>query len=164
MSNLQTARAAIKAEIDYARQGLNFYQSRIEVLEQTLSQLEDVNTDEAGTSKRGRKAGSGRRGAKASAGQEGKGRRGRKAAADTAATTAGELPYTGGDYWLNLISAEPRTAAEVLRASIDSLGFEPNKAQVQKLRQRLTAALQLMLQASKIRDQGSGRERRYVRA
>jgi len=159
MSNLQSAKAAIKAEIDHARQGLDFYRERVEVLEQTLARLDEVSVPQEGIGRgRGRKAADSQpAGGKST---RGGGRKRRAAAADGGDA---DLPYTGGDYWLNLVGGDPRTAAEILRAAIDSLGFTPSKAQVQKLRQRLTAALQLMLQAKKIQDNGSGRERRYFR-
>jgi hypothetical protein len=156
MSNLQSAKSAIKAEIDHARKGLDYYKSRVEILEQALTQLEHPGVPERGTRTRRAKAGGHAKSAEASRPRKGR-RPGRPAA------SAHELPYTGGDYWLDLISNEPHSAAEILKMSAGSLGFEPDKAQIQKLRQRLTAALQALLQAGKIKDSGSGRDRRYVK-
>jgi hypothetical protein len=155
MSNLQSAKSAIKAEIIHARQGMDYYKSRVEILEQALTQLENAGAPERASGARAKS----RRGAEAAAAS--RPRRGRRPGKQ--ATGAHELPYTGGDYWLNLISDEPRSAAEILKASVGSLGFEPEKAQIQKLRQRLTAALQALLQAGRIKDSGAGRERRYVK-
>ncbi|HYD82061.1 MAG TPA: hypothetical protein VEC06_19835 [Paucimonas sp.] len=159
MSNLQSAKSAIKAEIAHAKEGLNFYKSRVEILEQTLSQLDSVGAPETTPASRGRKA---RKHAQAPAsnGRTGRQRRGRKAQAEAGQ----ELPFTGGDYWFNLIGDEPRSAAEILKAAVDSLGFEPSKEQVQKLRQRLTPALQGLLETKRIQDSGAGRERRYFLA
>lgn len=162
VSNLQSAKSAIKAEIAHARQGLDFYKSRVEILEQALDQLEHAASPEPAGGMRGTK----RRGRKSSAtatkaAQAARPHRGRRSARSSG--NANELPYTGGDYWFDLIGDEPHSAAEILKSAIGSLGFEPDKAQVQKLRQRLTAALQQMLQAGRIKDSGAGRERRYFK-
>jgi hypothetical protein len=156
MSNLQSAKSAIKAEIAHAKQGLDYYKSRVEILEQALDQLEHAGAPERASGARGAK--SRRQAQPAEAGRPRRGRRPGRPAAN-----AHELPYTGGDFWLDLISDEPHSAAEILKSAVGSLGFEPDKAQVQKMRQRLTAALQAMLQAGKIKDSGAGRERRYVK-
>lgn len=160
VSNLKSAKSAIKAEIAHARQGLDYYKSRVEILEQALDQLEHAGTPDQVAGARGPK--SRRRTQAASAARTERPHRARRNARQS--SSANELPYTGGDYWLDLISEEPHSAAEILRSAVGSLGFEPDRSQVQKLRQRLTAALQQMLQAGRIKDSGSGRERRYTRA
>jgi hypothetical protein len=160
VSNLKSAKTAIKAEIAHARQGLDYYKSRVEILEQALDQLEHAGTPDQVAGARGPK--SRRRTQAASAARTERPHRARRNARQSSG--GNELPYTGGDYWLELISDEPRSAAEILRSAVGSLGFEADRAQVQKLRQRLTAALQQMLQAGRIKDSGAGRERRYTKA
>lgn len=154
MSNLQSAKSAIKAEIIHAKQGLAFYESRLDILEKTLDQLDSVNLPEA-KSKVERKASK-----KASSST--KKNPARKTKPASAGTKA--LPVTGGDYWLNLISTHPQSGAEIFRKAVDQLGFEPTKMQIKTLRQRVAPALKSLLQAQKIKDTGAGRERRYVKA
>jgi hypothetical protein len=155
MSNLQSAKSAIEAEIMHARQGVAFYQSRLHTLEKTLDQLDSVSLPEdiiqieepkqssSARAKTAHKRGRGRPSGSASSGKE--------------------LPTTGADYWLDLVSDQPQSGAEILRQAVARLGFHPNKLQVQKLRQRLAPGLKALLQAQKIQDSGAGRERRFFK-
>lgn len=157
MSNLQSAKSAIEAEIMHARQGLAFYQSRLETLEKTLDQLDSVSLPEdiAQIEETGRRSSSART---KSAHKKGRGRR------SASAFSGKELPVTGSDYWLALVSEEPQSGAEILKQAIAGLGFHPNKLQVQKLRQRLAPGLKALLDSKKIQDSGRGRERRFFKA
>ena len=74
-----------------------------------------------------------------------------------------ELPSTGGDYWKNLVGAEPKSGQAILAEAVNGLGFTPTKAQVSKLLNRMTFALNSMVKAGAIQDSGSGRERRFFR-
>lgn len=157
MSNLQSAKSAIEAEIMHARQGLAFYRSRLETLEKTLDQLDSVSLPEdiiqiEESEKRSSSA-------KAHTGRK----RGRRSSSN-APSFGKELPTTGADYWLELVSDQPQSAADILRQAVAKLGFHPTKLQVQKLRQRLAPGLKGLLQAKKIQDSGSGRDRRFFRA
>jgi len=158
MSNLESARAAIQAEISHAKEGLSFYQSRIESLEKMLGQLADFNGAPNG----------------APSGGPIKGKRGRKPGVSIAAkpskkkagkeaTNGHDLPFTGGDYWTNLVLEEPRSASDILDAAIASLDFTPTKTQVQKLAGRMTFALNTLVKTDKIKDSGRGRERRFFK-
>ena len=159
MSNLQSAKSAIKAEIAHAKQGLDYYKSRVEILEQALDQLEHAGTPERTPATRGKRG----RPPSAQVELNDRPRRGRRPGRPTT-NEQHELPYTGGDFWFDLITEEPHSAAEILKSAVGSLDFEAYKSQVQKLRQRLTAALQAMLQAGRIKDAGTGRERRYFKS
>ena len=160
MSNLHSAKSAIEAEINHAKQGLAFYQSRVETLEQMLEQLDSVIVPEGESSEKRSKPG--KRAAKAETRTPG--RRGRKAGAREEAGAAGELPSTAGDFWLNLVTDQPQSAAQVLKRAVGSLDFSPSRAQVQKLRQRLTPALKKLVETGQVQDSGAGRERRFFRA
>jgi hypothetical protein len=156
MSNLESARAAIQAEISHAKEGLTFYQSRITSLEKMLGQLADFNGSHAAgpvvKGKRGRKPGVSivAKPTKKKAGKE--------------ATNGNDLPFTGGDYWTNLVLEEPRSASDILEAAVASLGFTPTKTQVQKLAGRMTFALNTLVKTDKIKDSGRGRERRFFKS
>lgn len=159
MSNLESAKAAIQAELSHAKKGLAFYHSRIESLEKMLTQLASVSgsidaSSEASTlkTKRGRKAGP------VKATKQAKKRGGRDSSGGT------ELPFTGGDFWPNLVLEQPRSASEILEAATSSLGFTPSKLQAQKLAGRMTFALNALVKAKKIQDSGKGRERRFFKA
>ncbi|HJV87047.1 MAG TPA: hypothetical protein VJ698_16405 [Noviherbaspirillum sp.] len=159
MSKLESAKSAIEAEISHARQGLAYYQSRIEVLEQTLAQLDSIIDLETTPPARGRR----KYGQTTSSRTPAKRGRPRKPTVGTS-STAPELPPTPSDYWLGLITDTPRSAAEILKSAIGSLGFDPTPVQVKKLRQRLPPALQSLLESKKIQDSGSRRERRFFKA
>jgi hypothetical protein len=157
MSNLQSAKSAIQAEIAHARQGLAFYQSRIETLEQTLDQLDTVSTPEDIAEQS-----EGRRRQPVTQTRAGR-KPGRPARATRASSKGSGLPQTGGEFWMQLISDQPQSAAELLKQAIAHLGSNLDKKDLQKLRQRVSPALQALLKSNRIKDTGAGRERRYFK-
>lgn len=181
-NHLETARTAIIADLDYARQGLAYYQSRTANLESALTDLKRVAAmvDTAG---RAVKRSPGQ--ALATPGTSGaqvevsgkKVRRSRKSGGQAeAATTASsdmagqapaevevKLPKTGTEFWLDLISAEPVSAAEVAAAAAQKLHLGSDDSRFRKLRNRTGPMLMTMLKANLIQDEGQGRERRYRR-
>lgn len=163
MSNLESAKKALEAELSQAKQGFAFYQSRIDALTQTLAELDKLQgggtTKGAGVvkGKRGRKPGKATS-VKAAPKKADKKAKGRKA------TGANDLPFTGGDYWPDLVTSQPQSGADILHAAIAKLGFTPTKLQVQKLTNRATFALHSLVKTGKIQDSGSGRERRFFKA
>jgi hypothetical protein len=173
MSNLDSARSAIEAEIEHAKQGLSYYQARIESLERALhevARIDGVASHHASLSgtapkKRGPKPKNAVQGNVGEPVATGNGKKGGKQKSKKGAASSGgnELPFTGGDYWPNLITAEPKSAKEVLDAAIASLGFTPTKEQVQKLTGRMTFALNTLVKTNAIRDSGRGRERRFFK-
>ena len=164
MSNLESAKSAIESELSQAKQGLSFYQSRIDALEKTLLQLAGIDGESVGAStptasvpaKRGRKPGS------TKAAKPAKEAKKRKATKGEAGVSG--LPFTGGDFWPNLVTSEPQSASDILNAAIARLGFTPTKEQLQKLAGRQTFAINALVKAGSIQDSGKGRERRYFKA
>lgn len=153
MSNLQSAKSAIQAELAHMREGMAYYQSRVEALEQTLTQLEDViASSNKAKAQAGRKP---RRGTM-------KDRIGREAIG--AETHTAELPHTGGDFWTSIVTDQPQSAPDILRAAIAKLGFSPAKDQVKKLAARMTSALNTLVKSEKIQSSGSGRKRRFFKS
>lgn len=186
-SNLVSAKHAIEAELSHARQGFAYYAARVEALESALHQLESVDGG-AGESAAGpvanrRTKGQGKRAVK-SGRQRGEGEDTRRSAANESSRkqnkkteqraksrTAVEsdesraLPRTGGDFWLDLVTEEPKSAVDISNAAIATLGIKPSqKTHIQKLKQRVSPALAGLLSAHKIKDTGSGRERRFFKA
>jgi hypothetical protein len=172
MSNLESAKKALEAELQLAKQGYAFYQSRIDALGKALGELEILQgggavKGVATKGKRGRKPGrpAGKVASKAAS------KAAPKAAKSTEKKTRGrkagggnDLPFTGGDYWPNLVTSEPQSGADILHAAINKLGFTPTKQHVQKLTNRATFALHSLVKSGKIQDSGSGRERRFFKA
>ncbi|MEN3295938.1 MAG: hypothetical protein V7642_5191 [Burkholderiales bacterium] len=156
MSNLKSARQAIKAELEHARKGAAFYQSRVEALEEALATIEGVEAVNEKTSAVSTKA------AKSNT-SAARAKPGRKARKQAAAGNGAKLPSTGKDFWPNLITAQPQSAKEILDAAIRSLGIAPSKDQLKKLAQRQTSALHNLVKAHAIGDSGAGRERRFFR-
>jgi hypothetical protein len=160
MSNLESAKAAIEAELFHAKEGLAFYSTRIEALEKTLSQLASVTGESAAPT--AAIADVAKRGPKVAAGKHVKPAKKKKDVKEVA--DGNELPFTGGDYWSNLVTDQPRSASEILEAAIAGLGFKPTKTQIQKLSGRMTFAVNALVKTKKIQDSGSGRDRRFFKA
>jgi hypothetical protein len=154
MSNLNSARQALKAELDHARKGAAFYESRVVALEEALDKIDSVESgnQKASGSTKLRKTDSG-------PGQTKPGRKARGRATANGAT----LPSTGKDFWPNLITAQPQSAREILDAAIKALDITPSKEQLKKLTQRQTSALHNMIKTNVIADSGAGRERRFFK-
>ena len=178
MSNIHAAMSALEAELAQAKQGLSYYQSQVSALETALSQLGTLGLVGTGAkpagAKRGRKPG------KVAAAKPlenltkaTKGKRGRPAKAKPqdkaqgksrrAAKGPNDLPFTGGDYWPDLVKSEPQSASDILKASVAGLNFEPSKEQVKKLSQRMTFVLNSLVKSGAIKDSGSGRGRRFFK-
>jgi hypothetical protein len=158
MANLNSAVQALKAELMHAKQGMEYYTSRMEALQQTLEQLERVDAASPGRStptSKTRSASAGR--------QQERTKRGRKPRAAAAGSATGSLPSTAGEFWPSLISAREISAPEILEAAIAKLGITPTAEQRKKLSNRMVAALNHMVQSKAISDTGSGRARRYFR-
>lgn len=189
-SNLKSAKDAIEAELSHARQGCAYYSSLVEALETALHQLESVekgvsvSRSESKAQLNGKKltAHEQKRSRKSSGAAREKSARRRSVAngasrqqrADVklnmrrgtapGASEADALPTTGGDFWLGLVTDEPKSAVDISKAAIAALGIKPDqKRNIQKLKQRVSPALAGLLSAHKIQDSGSGRERRFFK-
>lgn len=179
-SNLKSARQAIEAELAHAKQGAAYYATRVEALETALQQLDSV---EAGTASSTRTAsaqtGAGslkKNGARTrrrirAASTNGNGaslaapKRSRKARSTTGTSRSDDSLFTGGDFWLSLVSEQPRSAVDIANAAIETLGISPDqKDKIQKLKQRVSPALAGLVSSHKINDSGSGRERRFFKS
>ncbi|HEY8095145.1 MAG TPA: hypothetical protein VIE65_03510 [Methylobacter sp.] len=157
MSNLKDATSAIHAELTQAKAGAAYYQSRVEALEQALKQLGSI--DGAGGA-----AASPKSIAKSAASNPAKAAKGPKAKTAKSAQSGGnQLPFTGGTYWTDLITSEPQSAPDILKAALSQLSFKPSKDQVKKLAGRQTFALNTLVATKKIKDSGKGRERRFFK-
>ncbi|MFI4939085.1 MAG: hypothetical protein ACHP7O_01870 [Burkholderiales bacterium] len=163
MSNLASAKAAIEAEIAHAKQGLNHFMSRIEALEKTIAHLVSVDEGVLGARSIAAKPVA-KVNAKAVAAKPAEAEKSVKLAKASKSASGGhELPFTGGSYWTDLLTDEPKSAPEILAAAIENLGFTPTKEQSQKLAGRMTFSLNALVKANKIQDSGSGRERRFFK-
>jgi hypothetical protein len=151
MSNLQSAKNALLAELEHARQGLAFYQLQVEGLEHTLASLNTLNGDAA-------PSGNGRRAKKKSASEEPKPQKPVRAKKQNS-----NLPATGKEFWTGLVTAEPQSSRQLLDAAVKALGITPSKDDLKKLAQRQANALHMLVKAKAISDSGSGRDRRYTR-
>lgn len=154
MSNLVSAKAAIRAEIEHAKKGVAYYQSLVASLEEALAKLDSVAGEAAplpkGVPLKVRGVNGARRGRKPGTAA---GRKGRSS----------DLPFTGKDFWPSLITEQPQSAPEILQAAIEKLGISPTPEQKKKLSQRATFALNHLVKTRAIADEGSGRNRRFLR-
>lgn len=154
MSNITAARAALVAELQHARQGMQFYATRIQTFEKLLTQLEGVDTSNGAVASGN---GGGKRAYQRSAPAVGK-----QSAARAGAGNA-SLPATRGDFWKNLLTEVPMSNQDILTAAIATLKIRPNPEALKKLKQRLANALTMMTRDGSIKSDGSGRARRFSR-
>ena len=179
-TNLESAKAAIEAEIAHAKQGVAHFLLRVEALEKAIAHLVAVD---GGVLDVQPVAATPLAKAKASKAKVAKSiTRAKLLTADVAtkpvespkSATKGkatkpakggkELPFTGGDYWVNLLDVEPKSASEILDAAIGKLEFQPTKEHKQKLAGRMTFSLNALVKTGKIQDSGTGRARRFFKA
>jgi hypothetical protein len=168
MSNLESAKAAIAAEIAHAKQGVAHFLSRVEALEKALLHIVAVDggiLDAQPAAAMPVAKSKAQAKAKAVAAKPVKSTKTAKPVKPAkAAKGVNDLPFTGGDYWTDLLAVEPKSASEILDAAVSKLGFTPTKEQRQKLAGRMTFALNALVKAKKIQDSGSGRARRFFKA
>jgi hypothetical protein len=152
--NLQSARQSIESELDYARSGLAYYVSRSQALEELLSYLDSL--DEQSALRGNGSSATVRRKTSVSVPKRETKSKGKQ---------AGRVPSTGQGFWLELVSAEKKSAADIANAAADKLGFDPTKdrQQILVLKQRVTPSLNSLVSAGKIKDDGAGRQRRFFR-
>ena len=160
MSNLQTATLAIEAQIVHAKNGLAYYDARVQAVEQALAELRSVKESSEASPARVKLPKTPGAAATTAGATRLKKTAKKKMRAEK---ESGELPSTGGDFWPNLLTEQGKHSSEVLKAAIDQLGFAPTKTQVKKLTQRMTFALNALVKAKKIQDSGSGRERLFLK-
>jgi hypothetical protein len=169
MSNLKAARTAIEAEIVHAKSVMDYYMSRVSALEQTLAGLKSLGEQHAVAS------------TKSSAppakppvkqlpiakatkpGKPAKKQKPGRAKAGANRKQVAALPFTGGDYWPNLLSDQPQHTSEIMKAAIAGLGFAPTPVQVKQLMGRMTFSLNTLVKQKRIQDSGAGRDRRFFK-
>ncbi len=164
-SNLRSAVKALQAELSYSRQGIDYWNARAEALESALYQLEV--TEETPLLPQSKRA----KGSSPALQHRGRAAKKKQAEAGGAASTQrprasqqGPLPMTGGEFWLALMTEEPQSAVEILRAAMSRLAIQPeHKVQLQKLRQRVFPALANLVSSQKIQSSGAGRGRRFFK-
>lgn len=153
MSNLRTAKLAIEAEIAHARKGVAYYTERVSSLEQALARVASAEEVSIEPSEMGKKTRASKK-TKVST---------PRGAGKFNAEQVADLPSTGGDYWKNLVTDQPKAGQEILSDAVHQLGFTPTRTQVGKLRNRMTFALKALVASGAIQDSGSGRERRFFK-
>jgi hypothetical protein len=154
MSNLNSARQALQAELQHAKEGASFYQARIQALEDAIAKIDSVDTSDTRSQSTGK--------VRAAKGV-GKKHAGRPRA-EKSGGTDGALPATGKAFWMSLLSEQPKSSREILEAATTALGGSLSADQLKKLSQRQTNAFHNLVKSKEVSDSGSGRERLFFRA
>lgn len=149
MSNLKSARQTIEAELRHVEEGIAFYQAKAAALQAALDQIDSAEGAPARKTRQARHT--------PASGSTAK--RGRKTSAKKQGNKG--LPRMTRDFWLDFISQQPKSAAEITNAVIASFDPPLDQNQAKKIKQRATQALQALLGTKQIKDVGSGRQRRY---
>lgn len=159
-TNLSAVRSAIIKELEYARQGASYYNGLIDTLQQTLANLDSLQSKGQQTTGGQTK----RRRVDAMvkvAGNIGKSSRRRSHLSSSEGATP-DLPATSREFWLSLFSDRPRSKSEVLQQAINALQITPTAEQLKKLTFRMRTAIHALTQQNVIQAQGTGRGRKYT--
>jgi hypothetical protein len=173
MSNITSAKSSLRAELAHVQSGLAYYKARVEALNAAIDQLDSIGDEgqvdvEQGEGthmqkmRRARKSRQGGPAAVAAATKSPKATKVPKAGRQGRAGT--RLPSTGGDFFPDLINEQRQSMSDLLHAAATQLPFKATAEELTQLRSRLVAAVNHMLQAGKIRDEGKGRARVYFKA
>ena len=168
MLNLVSAKAAIEAEIAHAKEGVAHFYARVEALEKALFHIVAVDggvldAQPVAAAPVAKPTGKAAKSAKPAVKAEKAAATAKPVKAAKQTKGGSELPSIGGDYWPDLLTAEPKSSLEVLDAAVVKLGFTPTKEQRQKLAGRMTFALNALVKAGRIQDFGKGRDRRFFK-
>lgn len=172
MSNITSAKSSLRAELAHVQSGLAYYKARVEALSAAIDQLDsigdegqsDMDMGEATHMQKMRRARKSRQGgatAVAATAKAPKAQKGPKAGRQSKAGS--RLPSTGGDFFPNLINEQRQSMSDLLQAAATQLPFKATAEELTQMRSRLVAAINHMLQAGKIRDEGKGRARVYFK-
>ncbi|QAU33350.1 hypothetical protein [Janthinobacterium sp. 17J80-10] len=171
MSNITSAKSSLRAELAHVQSGLAYYKARVEALSAAIDQLDSIGDEgqielgEGTHMQKMRRARKNRQGALTAATPTAKASKAAKAPKAGRQGKAGSrLPSTGGDFFPNLINEQRQSMSELLQAAATQLPFKATADELTQMRSRLVAAINHMLQAGKIRDDGKGRGRVYFKA
>lgn len=170
MSNITSAKSSLRAELAHVQSGLAYYKARVEALSAAIDQLDSIGDEgqidaelgEGTHMQKMRRARKNRQGAATTAAAGKKASKAPRAGRQGKAGT--RLPSTGGDFFPALINEQRQSMSDLLQAAATHLPFKATAEELKQLRSRLVAAVNHMLQAGKIRDEGKGRERVYFKA
>lgn len=157
MSSLKFARDVICAELKHAKQGLAYYEERVQQLESALHQVDSLNG--LGKTKTAPKTTEKNARAKKRNGT----RPQVQASHSSSARNGSALPKTGVDFWMRHVSKKPKSAVDIANAAAAALQLDPDKDRklIQVLKSRVAPALQSLVGAKRVQDKGTGRERRF---
>lgn len=157
MSNLQTVKTALIAEIKNAREGVAFYTKRIVELEKLQKQLGQLDIAEASapSAKKGRDTATSKLKVMVADAVpivlDGKGK----------VKATPKLPATKTSFWQGLLTDTPMANQEILAAAIAELKIRPTPVDLQKLKQRLANFITTATKDGAIHSDGTGRARRF---
>lgn len=163
MSNINTVKSALNAEIKHAQQGITFYATRIAALEKLIEQLDRLdNAAGANPALEARaKRPYARRVDPAAGASSMKAEKPQKAPKESKSSRGAPLPKTGNTFWQSLLSDTPMSNQELLSAAIASLQIRPTTQDLKKLKQRLANAITIMTKDGSMHSEGTGRARRF---
>lgn len=138
MPRTKTLHRILQSELEQAKQGLAYYQERVNMLKTALLEVDSQRPAVQGKARKAVNA--------------------RKAQGSS-------FPETGLAFWLKHITKSARTAPEIALLAAESLNIDPQKdrATFSVLKNRIGPALAALVKSSQITDSGSGRERRYFK-
>ena len=161
MSNMNSVKSALDAEIKHAKEGLVFYSTRIATLEKMIQQLDELD-GARGAGAIGKNGGKRKytRAAKGAA-DIGVNEEGSDTVGGTGSRAASKLPATTSAFWISLLSETPISNKDIIKAAIATLKIRPNPTDLKKLKQRLANAITIMTKDGTMQSEGTGRARRF---
>lgn len=145
-ANLEDARKALQAELDYAQQGVKHWKGKVSEIKKLIKGLGHLNQGEKSPTPAPRKA------------------KVKTPIEASARTAKADIPSTAGDFWLNQFEEKPLTTQQLLKKAAKALNVELEGECKKRLGSRLATAIQkLAKEGGKISIHGEGRLRSYSR-
>lgn len=119
MSRLKFARDAIRAELKHAKQGLAYYEERVQQLESALQQVAPLNG--LGKTKTAPKTAK----TNARAKKQSEDWPQVKASDSSSDRNGSALPKTGVDFWMRHMSKKPKSGDDIANAAATTLQLDP---------------------------------------
>lgn len=160
MARMHSAAKVIQDELKQARQAVAFYSKRIEDLEDVLTTLSNIDAPVKTNRGRGSQKVAATKAAPAKAASA-KAASAKVVKSGGRGTRSAKLPATGKDFWPNLLTETPQSAAEVFKAALAALRIRPNPEDRKKLSQRMSNALSVLAKDGQINAEGGRRTRLY---
>jgi hypothetical protein len=135
--NMEQAKTALQAELAHAVLGIEYWSAKANNLREMIAKIDNIEREPIATS------------------------------VDDAQANGAvneRLPSTGRDFWVKQFTAVQQSSAQILDASIQSLGLTPTKDTKKRFANRLATAIQVLTKDGTVIAHGEGKRRTFTKA